>query len=927
MIKVLWLVLILCFFYAFPATRVLAQTWIAANVPIENDLNDIFFIDELKGWAVGNSGVILYSTDGGLNWMQQTSNTQNRLSSVYFKTATEGYVVGKQGIILRTIDGGSNWLDISVPSYRNDLNFIGFSNPNDGWILASHPDPASDSTLIISRDGGNTWADTTGPIVYQLQSASFQQPGFIWLTGLASLHAIAFSQDNGKSWVDTLGKNLTDNLLSIFFINPTSGWVSNNKGKIWQTTDAGKTWNIQNTGPGSTTRINKIAFANANSGWAATQNGVLTTDNGGTTWELKATLEAWHSVYVHDYDQVWGVGENGKIWVYRLVTEQVVADAAFKNRLFSDTWNYLRHSSPNYLPEALWLPEIKTATGCSRIEDIGLYLVARLGAFDFWDLDWAATKDSVLAVLKLLDAWQSNNNDSYQNKLFYACYSSQAEASSAVSDSVPSLGNAYLAASLLTLRGFLQQFRPIDYETLLGYCNRILQRMDFTLWYEAENRLFFKGTKNNPAGGEYWQYLSDEGRLLPFIARVLAFEFGSENFTDLDFSNCFKAYTQFPAEYDGITIDKVNSVGSLAAYFKPGLFIQEHLLTFNNIRKQALETQASFALNKKYPVTGISDYLTYDIFEDCIGILKKAGSPPYGDPDRRGDSSQVVPHASALALLLMSEDTTHIWNNLYAIQFLFPHMYLENYGFREYVDLANESISELVNTHSQLLIFLSLLNLKNSFVWNNFYFNPSVQKVHELYGPAVPVELVLFQAQAGSGGIQLIWRTASESNNYGFEILRSMDGRNFLTIGFLPGRGTTDRPGDYRFTDPTEFSGTAFYQLKQIDMDGKINFSDVIKITLGGPGHFELRPAYPNPFNPDTRIQFSLPERERVRLEIFNDSGQKVKTLINRVLEAGVHDVIWFGENDQGQSLPSGVYFYRIEAGKKLASRRVVLIR
>jgi hypothetical protein len=89
-----------------------------------------------------------------------------------------------------------------------------------------------------------------------------------------------------------------------------------------------------------------------------------------------------------------------------------------------------------------------------------------------------------------------------------------------------------------------------------------------------------------------------------------------------------------------------------------------------------------------------------------------------------------------------------------------------------------------------------------------------------------------------------------------------------------------------------------------------------IQMTTALPKSFGIAQNFPNPFNATTTIRYSLPNQANVRLEIFNILGQKVKTLVNEPQEAGYKQVLWDGKNDQGDNVSSGVYFYRINAGR-----------
>jgi hypothetical protein len=93
------------------------------------------------------------------------------------------------------------------------------------------------------------------------------------------------------------------------------------------------------------------------------------------------------------------------------------------------------------------------------------------------------------------------------------------------------------------------------------------------------------------------------------------------------------------------------------------------------------------------------------------------------------------------------------------------------------------------------------------------------------------------------------------------------------------------------------------------------------------PESYYLAANYPNPFNPETRIEFHLPKTTRVELSVYNLLGQRVSTLVNGVLSPGEHSVSWDGRDAQGNSQPSGIYFYRIDSQLGSLKRKMVLIK
>jgi len=107
-------------------------------------------------------------------------------------------------------------------------------------------------------------------------------------------------------------------------------------------------------------------------------------------------------------------------------------------------------------------------------------------------------------------------------------------------------------------------------------------------------------------------------------------------------------------------------------------------------------------------------------------------------------------------------------------------------------------------------------------------------------------------------------------------------------------------------------------------VDGVTGFK---KETETRPTAFRLWGNYPNPFNPSTTIRYDLPARGQVVLTIYNSAGQKVRTLINSLQGAGSKKVVWDGHNDLGGHLPSGAYFYRLDANGKSLKGKMLLLK
>ncbi len=192
----------------------------------------------------------------------------------------------------------------------------------------------------------------------------------------------------------------------------------------------------------------------------------------------------------------------------------------------------------------------------------------------------------------------------------------------------------------------------------------------------------------------------------------------------------------------------------------------------------------------------------------------------------------------------------------------------------------------------------------------------------------LPVEFSSFIASIINEGIRLNWRTETEVSNYGFEVQRQshtstpLNVTQWNNIGFVEGHGNSNSPKDYSFIDNNVSGGTYSYRLKQIDTDGKSEYSKVIEIDLGTPIEYGLSQNYPNPFNPSTTIKFSIPEKANVNLLVYNILGEQVATLFNEFKEAGIYTI-----NFDATELISGIYFYKIESGNFFQVKKMSLIR
>ena len=187
----------------------------------------------------------------------------------------------------------------------------------------------------------------------------------------------------------------------------------------------------------------------------------------------------------------------------------------------------------------------------------------------------------------------------------------------------------------------------------------------------------------------------------------------------------------------------------------------------------------------------------------------------------------------------------------------------------------------------------------------------------------VPVELVSFVCEVNIPNVKLHWITASELNNQGFEVERKTAESNiWQTVGHLPGRGTTTNATDYYFNDENLVSGVYNYRIKQIDFNGRFEYSEVITADVSKPTDFALEQNYPNPFNPTTNISYSIPQNSFVTLKVYDVLGNEFATLVNENQEAGNYQVTF-----NASTLSNGVYFYRLQANDFDITKKMIFMK
>lgn len=205
----------------------------------------------------------------------------------------------------------------------------------------------------------------------------------------------------------------------------------------------------------------------------------------------------------------------------------------------------------------------------------------------------------------------------------------------------------------------------------------------------------------------------------------------------------------------------------------------------------------------------------------------------------------------------------------------------------------------------------------------------------------LPVELASFSASHTGVSVTINWKTVSETDNAGFYIEKAeiksssikdinsccadpasfTSQSNWISIGFENGQGTSTEGKTYQVSDRA-ISGLWVYRLRQVDLNGKESIVGIQGLFIEGVADFEVAGNYPNPFNPETQIRFSLPDAGEVTVKVMDVLGREIAEVVSARLTEGIHSVPF-----SGAGLSAGVYFYQVKFGTQVKTGRMLLLK
>ena len=902
------------------------QTWTAQTSPVSCTFYSVKFINNTTGWAVGSSGKIIKTTDGGTNWTAQTSGTTNTLHAVFFLDANTGWTVGSASTIRKTTDGGTTWTTITKAGI---FNSVFFANSTNGWVCTSA------GGIFKSTDGGATWNTQTNPTGLGLTSLFFVDANTGYAVGnndgSGGNAVVIKTTDGGTNWsAQTSGT--TNNLTSVYFVDANTGYAVDDasitgNATIIKTTNGGTDWATQTSG--TLSALQSVCFVNANTGYAVGADGtILFTNDGGATWtsQTSNTTLTLNSVVFTDMNTLWTVGGSSKILKSINGTGSGFLDPTFgtsgQTTTLIETGAYARalaiQGDGKIVAVGSAVPSDNPDFAVARYNSAGA-LDATFGTGGTVTTAIGSFQDVANAVAlqtdgKIVAAGYYNNGTNYDFAVARYTIVGVLDATTFGSGGIVTTpigsGNDDGFAVVIQTDGKIvvggwadgatyNSFALVRYTTtgtLDGtFGTGGIVTSDFGNSSEISS-MALQSDGKIVAVGRYWNSTSSTYDFA--LARyttlgALDGTFGTSGMVTTSASSSRDELNGVVVDGNGkivvagrsygsnvdFAVARYTSTGSLDATFGTGG------ITLTNFPNNQTDIAQALSIQPDNKIV-------------AAGYSIASGTTDYDFAVARYNTDGTIDNSFGTNGKITFDFST-IYDKAYAIAIQPDYK----------IVVAGET------SNGSALVF-GLARLKNQ-------------------ESPLPVELTSFTAKTTNSSATLHWQTATEMNNYGFEIERRMtsplsppyqggDVRGgWQKIGFVQGAGTSNAPREYNFTDQRLSSGRFVYRLKQIDNDGSFKYSQEAEVTIVVPKVFALSQNYPNPFNPSTTINFTLAEDSHVSLRVFDMLGREVQTLVNGEMKAGeVHNVLF-----DASKLSSGLYFYRLETGKNSLVKKLVLMK
>jgi len=292
-------------------TSNVGEDWLLKGENLFSTFKDICASGLYNAWVVGEGGVISHTNNSGWEWTFQNSGTFNDLHSVYFADDETGWTAGDEGTMLNTVDGGASWQD-QVTGTTEVIKDVMYIDQANGWCVGSN------GLILHSNNGGESWEQQNSNTNEDLRSICFKDQLTGWAAG-GSTGIILNTSDGGQSWAQQY--EVGEALLKICFINQDQGWACGTN--ILKTMDGGNSWTTLPTiDPYEV--FTDLCFVDQINGWViavythddpisgdpVTYYDIHFTDDGGETWTKQHVNGEKRSLFFVDRDNGWAAGND-----------------------------------------------------------------------------------------------------------------------------------------------------------------------------------------------------------------------------------------------------------------------------------------------------------------------------------------------------------------------------------------------------------------------------------------------------------------------------------------------------------------------------------------------------------------------------------------------------------------------------------------
>ncbi len=917
--------------------------WLPMSFGDATSYRAVTFSSANTGWAVGANGAMRRTTDGGATWSLQLSGTSEQLNALAFSDVSVGYAVGNNGVVLKTVDGGNTWTSVSG-SWGKNLTSVAAQ----GQVVYV---TGEDAFCYKSDDGGSSWValNFATDVQSNVNDVFIRNDGRAFFVGGGGYIRQTANGGASFTWgVHSLHATLND----VYFFDTQKGWACSSKNNvILRTTDGGATWslpqgtsvtaqwNLKSSATGAIGNGYTLNAWDKNKVYCAVGNKIYLSNDIGETWTQTAVIStssgSTHTFYISPKDtNVYVVAFTGGGDHIRRSTDRGVTWTTTISRAFSAygmplAIDYTHPDTLYFAPEdghiyrsndfaKTWQDlgakgfsspcDFAVVRDSSNILYLGDSSPSRISRSTDYGNTWQLIYNGGGAEVPTIATGNQRNSDAFatawssggvqKTSNYGAAWSTTATTGSAwgvdISSDDPNVvmfgvyggGQSYLSANGGTsfvstaLPGSNYSILAYDRSTFLAEQSSGLYKLSFNYIVPISNQQVVGLVA--PNGGENWNFGSTR----------------NITWTASNFSAVNLEYKTGPGMPWQMIASNLPSTSASYAWTIPGTPTSQARVRVSDAVDgnpsdssdgTFLITVSSFAANRSslsYGPVGIGRTRV-----DTLQITNN-GTGPLTIASALTNSSSFLAARSSFTIPAGTTDTLTV---------LFRPTALQSYA--DTLRLSTNSPTGVVRIplsgNGIEVAAVAVLAPNGGELWN-------VGSVQNIRWTATLVDQAIIQYRVlPMPNWRVVATNVPAANGTFAWTIPNIVAEQVIVRVVSQVDGSIVDESDNPFTIR---SSTSVAGLEEI------------------PSAYELGQNYPNPFNPSTQIRYGLPKESHVKLLIFNSLGEEVAQLVDGYQPAGRYSVD-FSTTNISKALASGVYYYRLNAGDFVETKKLILLK